>query len=185
MEHVKFTEMKNGDKDDYNLLAKFEDEFVEGTADRIIRVLKGLNSSLGGYKVSRLEHSLQTASRAFREEASDEMVVAALLHDIGDEIAPLNHSELAASVLKPFVSERTRWIVEKHGLFQTYYYNHYYGKNRDLRDEFQGHKFYEDTINFCHNWDQSSFDPNYNTIPLKDFIPMVGRIFSRTPFKDL
>ena len=185
MERVKFTEMKNGDKDDYDLLSKFEDEFVEGTADRIIRVLKGLDSSLGGYKVSRLEHSLQTASRAFREEASDEMVVAALLHDIGDEIAPLNHSELAASVLKPFVSERTRWIVEKHGLFQTYYYNHHYGKDRDLRDEFQGHKFYEDTINFCHNWDQSSFDPNYNTIPLKDFIPVVGRIFSRTPFKDL
>ena len=185
MEHVKFTEMKNGDKDDYDLLSKFEDEFVEGTADRIIRVLKGLDSSLGGYKVSRLEHSLQTASRALREEASDEMVVAALLHDIGDEIEPLNHSELAASVLKPFVSERTRWIVEKHGLFQTYYYNHHYGKDPDLRDEFQGHKFYEDTINFCHNWDQSSFDPNYNTIPLKDFIPMVGRIFSRTPFKDL
>ena len=92
MKHVKFTEMKNGDKDDYDLLSKFEDEFVEGTADRIIRVLKGLNSSLGGYKVSRLEHSLQTASRAFREGASDEMVVAALLHDIGDEIAPLNHS---------------------------------------------------------------------------------------------
>ena len=80
MEHVKFTEMKNGDKDDYDLLSKFEDEFVEGTADRIIRVLKGLDSSLGGYKVSRLEHSLQTASRALREEASDEMVVAALLH---------------------------------------------------------------------------------------------------------
>ena len=177
--------MKDGDKEDYELLIKFEDKFNEGTAERIIRVLKGLESSLGGYKVSRLEHSLQTASRAMRDNASEEMIVAALLHDIGDEIAPLNHSELAASVLKPFVSEKTRWIVEKHGLFQAYYYNHYYNKNRNLRDEYKGHKFYEDTINFCHKWDQASFDPNYNTIPLDDFIPLVGKIFSRTPYKNL
>ena len=176
--------MKDGDKEDYELLIKFEDKFNEGTAERIIRVLKGLESSLGGYKVSRLEHSLQTASRAMRDNASEEMIVAALLHDIGDEIAPLNHSELAASVLKPFVSEKTRWIVEKHGLFQAYYYNHYYNKNRNLRDEYKGHKFYEDTINFCHKWDQASFDPNYKTIPLEDFIPMVGRIFNREPYKN-
>ena len=107
METVKFIEMKDGDKEDYELLAKFENEFIKGTADRLIRVLKGLDSSLGGYKISRFEHSLQTATRAVRDNASEEMIVAALLHDIGDEIAPLNHSELAASVLKPFVSEKT------------------------------------------------------------------------------
>ena len=168
MKTVKFIEMKDGDKEDYELLAKMEDEFVEGTAERIIRVLKSLDSSIGGYKVSRLEHSLQTASRALRDKADEEMIVAALLHDIGDEIAPLNHSELAASVLKPFVSEKTRWVVEKHGLFQTYYYNHHYGEDRNLRKKFQGHEFYEDTINFCHNWDQASFDPNYDTISLEN-----------------
>ena len=91
MKQVKFTQMSEGDKEDYELLANFEDEFIEGTAGRVIRVLKGLDSSLGGYKVSRLEHSLQAASRAMRENAEEEMVVAALLHDIGDEIAPLNH----------------------------------------------------------------------------------------------
>ena len=184
MKTVKFIEMENGDKEDYELLAKLENNFVEGTADRIIKVLKGLNSSLGGYKVSRLEHSLQTASRAMRDNASEEMIVAALLHDIGDEIAPLNHSELAASVLKPFVSEKTRWIVEKHGLFQTYYYNHHYGQDRNLRDKYIGHKFYQDTYNFCHRWDQSSFDPDYETIQLKDFIPIIRRIFNRTPYKN-
>ena len=182
---VKFTEMKNGDKEDYDLLAKFEDKFIEGTSERLIRVLKSLNSSMGGYKVSRLEHSLQTASRCLRDNEGEEMVVAALLHDIGDEIAPLNHSELAASVLKPFVSEKTRWIVEKHGLFQAYYYNHFYDKERNLRDDFKGHEFFEDTIKFCQNWDQCSFDPNYNTIPLDDFIPMVGRIFNRNPYRNL
>ncbi len=148
-DEVKFTEMKFGDKEDYDLLANFEDKYIEGTADRIVRVLQGLDKSMGGYKVSRLEHSLQTASRALREKASEEMVVAALLHDIGDEIAPLNHSELAAAVLKPFVSEKTRWIVEQHGLFQAYYYNHHYGKDRNLRDKFIGHDFFQDTIDFC------------------------------------
>ena len=181
---VKFTEMKNGDKEDYQLLLKFEEKYIEGTTERIIRVLKSLDSSLGGYQVSRLEHSLQTATRAKRDGADEEMIVAALLHDIGDEIAPLNHSELAASVLKPFVSKKTKWIIEKHGLFQTYYYNHHYDKDRNLRDKYIGHKFFEDTVNFCHKWDQASFDPNFDTIPLKDFIPIVGRIFSRTPFKN-
>ena len=185
MDEVKFTQMQHGDKEDYKILEKFEDKYLEGTADRVIRVLKSLDTSLGGYKVSRLEHSLQTASRALRDKASEEMIVAALLHDIGDEIAPLNHSELAAAVLKPFVNEKTRWIIEKHGLFQSYYYNHHYGKNRNLRDKYKGHEHYEDTINFCHKWDQKSFDPNYDTISLKEFVPLVGRIFSRTPYRNL
>ena len=164
--------MEDGDKEDYELLLKFEKIHNKGTPERIIKILKNLENSIGGYQVSRLEHSLQTASRAMRDNANEEMIVAALLHDIGDEIAPLNHSEIAASILKPFVSEKTRWIIEKHGLFQTYYYNHYYGKDNNLRDKYIGHDFFEDTINFCQKWDQASFDPNYNTIPLKDFIPL-------------
>jgi len=183
MKTVKFNEMKDGDQEDYDLLAKFEDKYIEGTADRVIRVLKGLDSSLGGYKISRLEHSLQAASRALRDNADEEMVVAALLHDIGDEIAPLNHSEISAAVLKPFVSEKTHWIVEKHGLFQAYYYNHHYDQDRNLRDKFKGHPFYKDTLDFCSRWDQNSFDPSYDTIQLKEFIPMVYRIFNREPHK--
>ena len=181
MEKVKFIEMKDGDKEDYELLAKFEDKYIEGTADRVIRILKSLESSLGGYKVSRLEHSLQAASRALRDQADEEMIVAALLHDIGDEIAPLNHSEISAAVLRPFVSEKTHWIVQKHGLFQSYYFNHHYGHDRNLRDKYKDHPFFENTLNFCARWDQNSFDPNYDTIDLKEFIPMVYRIFKRDP----
>ena len=183
MEKVKFIEMKDGDKEDYELLAKFEDKYIEGTADRVIRILKGLESSLGGYQVSRLEHSLQAASRALRDKADEEMIVAALLHDIGDEIAPLNHSEISAAVLRPFVSEKTHWIIQKHGLFQSYYYNHHYSLDRNLRDKFRNHPYYEDTVNFCSRWDQNSFNPSYNTVPLAEFIPMVHRIFNRDPHK--
>ena len=185
MKQVKFTQMKDGDKEDYILLKKYEDTFSADTSKRIMTALKNLDKSLGGYQVSRLEHSLQTATRAFKDGASEEMVVASLLHDIGDELAPQNHSEFAASIIRPYVSEKTTWIVEKHGIFQMYYYAHHYDHNKDQRDKYKGHKYFSDCANFCEIWDQASFDPSYNTIPLKDFEPMVHRIFNREPFKFL
>ena len=120
MKKVSFTEMKNGTKEDYLLLEKYEKDFERETADRLLKFLSSLNNTLEGYRVSRLEHSLQTATRAYKNGESEEMVVASLLHDIGDELAPMNHSQYAAAVLRPYVSEKTHWIIEKHGLFQTY-----------------------------------------------------------------
>ena len=182
MSTVNFTEMKNGSKEDYLLLDKHEKEYINGTADRIVKFMSGLNSGLKGYNITRLEHSLQTATRAFNDKASEEMVVAALLHDIGDELAPLNHSEYAATVLKPYVSEKTHWIVEKHGEFQMYYYAHHLGANRNLRDKYKNHKYYNDTLEFCEKWDQTSFDPDFKSLKLKDFEPSVRKIFSRKPY---
>ena len=182
MKTVNFKEMKNGTKDEYLLLDKYEQEYINGTADRILRFMSNLNSTLEGYKITRLEHSLQTATRAFNDNASEEMVVAALLHDIGDELAPVNHSEYAASILRPYVSEKTYWIVKKHGEFQMYYYAHHLGKNQNQRDKYKGHKYYNDALNFCEKWDQASFDPDYKNMTLKDFAPMVKRVFSRKPY---
>ena len=184
MEKVSFKQMKDGTKEDYLLLEKHEKKFIENTGERILKFMNSLNHSLEGYKVSRLEHSLQTATRALNEKAGDEMVVAALLHDIGDELSPLNHSEYAAAVLKPYVSEKTRWIVEKHGIFQLYYYAHHIGGNKNEREKYKGHKYYKDTIDFCENWDQKSFDPNFKSLTLKDFEPYVKKIFSRTPYSN-
>ena len=174
--------MKNGSKEDYLLLDKHEKKYVNGTANRIIKFMSGLNTSLEGYKINRLEHSLQTATRAFNDKASEEMIVAALLHDIGDELAPLNHSEYAATILKPYVSEKTHWIVEKHGEFQMYYYAHHLGENRNLRDKYKNHKYYNNTLEFCEKWDQTSFDPNFKSLKLKDFEPLIRKIFSRKPY---
>ena len=182
MKTVNFKEMKNGTKDEYLLLDKYEQEYINGTAGRILRFMSSLNSTLDGYKITRLEHSLQTATRAFNDNASEEMVVAALLHDIGDELAPVNHSEYAASILRPYVSEKTYWIVKKHGEFQMYYYAHHLGKNQNQRDKYKGHKYYNDALNFCEKWDQASFDPDYKNMTLKDFAPMVKRVFSRKPY---
>ena len=129
--------MKDGTKEEYLLLNKHEKKFVESTAARIIKFMSGLTKTLEGYKINRLEHSLQTATRALNDKAEGEMIVAALLHDIGDELAPLNHSEYAAAVLKPYVSEKTYWIVEKHGEFQMYYYAHHLDGNRNQRDKYK------------------------------------------------
>ena len=182
MSQVKFTEMKNGSKEDYLLLDKHEKKFAENTGERLLKFMSTLDDTLEGYKVTRLEHSLQTATRALNDKADDEMIVAALFHDIGDELAPLNHSEYAATVLKPYVSEKTHWIIEKHGEFQMYYYAHHLGGNRNQRDKYKGHKYFLDTINFCEKWDQSSFDPNFKSLNIENFRPYVQKIFSRKPY---
>ena len=182
MKKVSFTEMKKGTKDDYQLLEKLESQYERKTADRVLKYLASQTSTLEGYQVTRLEHALQAATRAYKNGESEEMVVAALLHDIGDELAPMNHSEYAASILKPYVSEKTHWIIEKHGEFQMYYYAHHLGGNRNKRDKYKDHKYYEDTINFCEKYDQNSFDPNYKSKPLEFFKPMVKKVFSRKPY---
>ena len=182
MKKVSFTEMKKGTKEDYLLLDKNEKDFAKKTADRILKFLSSLTETLEGYQVSRLEHSLQSATRALHAGESEEMIVAALLHDIGDELAPMNHSEYAASILKPYVSEKTHWIVEKHGEFQAYYYAHHLGGNRNKRDKYKGHKYFDACVNFCEKYDQCSFDPNYESYPIEKFEPMVRKIFARKPY---
>jgi len=182
MEKVSFTEMKNGTKEDYLFLEKYEKEYVAKTADRILKFMSELTETLKGYQISRLEHSLQSATRALRNNEIEEMVVATLLHDVGDELAPMNHSEYAAAILKPYVSEKTHWIIEKHGEFQAYYYVHHLGGNRNMREKYKDHKYYQATIDFCEKYDQISFDPNYKSLPLEHFEPMVRKIFSRKPY---
>ena len=183
MNKVSFKEMKKGTKEDYLLLDSHEKEFIQNTPDRIMNFLSTMKETLEGYQISRLEHSLQTATRALNDGASDEMIVAALLHDIGDDLAPLNHAEYAAAVLKPYVSEKTHWIIEKHGIFQMYYYAHHLGENKNARDKYKGHKYFQATVDFCEKWDQKSFDPNFKSLKLEDFEPYVRKVFSRTSYK--
>ena len=181
MSKVQFTEMKHGSKEDYELLSKFEKEYAEKLPDRILEALLNLGDSMDGYQVSRLEHSLQSATRAERDGADEEMVVATLLHDIGDSLAPFNHSQLVASVLRPYVSEKVYWIMLHHGLFQEYYYAHHIGRDRNARDQFKDHQYYQEAVDFCERWDQKSFDPEYESFPLEHFEPMVRNVFSKEP----
>jgi predicted HD phosphohydrolase len=179
MSIVGFTQMKDGTREDYELLETYEREYLRELPERILAALGGLKTGLGGYPVSRLEHSLQTATRAQRDGADDELVVAALVHDIGDDLAPNNHAELAAGILRPYVRPEVTWIVEQHGLFQSYYYAHHLGGNRDGRERLRDHPWYQACLEFCANWDQSSFDPHYPWEPLEAFAPLVRRVFTR------
>ena len=139
------------------------------------------NAPVEGGAVDRLTHSLQSATRAHRDGKDDEYVVCALIHDIGDTLASVNHSELAATILEPFVSEKNHWIVKHHGVFQGYYYFHHYGQDRDARERYRGHEYYAACVEFCARWDQVSFDPDYETLPLEHFEPLVRAVFAREP----
>jgi predicted HD phosphohydrolase len=178
---VSFRRMQYGTREDYELLDKSEREYARQLPDHILASLLKLDHSLLGYPISRLGHSLQTATRALRDGADDELLVAALIHDIGDELAPYNHTEIAAGILRPYVRPEVTWIVEQHGLFQNYYYVHHHGGDRNARDKYIDHPWYQACKDFCANWDQCSFDPDYPSEPLSTFEPVVRRIFSRPP----
>jgi predicted HD phosphohydrolase len=182
MDQVKFTQMKDGDVEDYTFLTNHEIDYTKGTADRLLKALVELDEGLSGYKITRLGHSLQSATRAFNDGADKDWIVATLLHDIGDIFAPYNHDEYAASIIRPFVREQCTWVVEKHGDFQMLYYGHLVGGNQNKRDAFKDHIYFEDCANFCERWDQSSFDPSYETKSIDFFRGMVREVFSREAY---
>ena len=175
---VGFTAMADGSAEDYALLHRHEQEYIRDLPARLVAALERLDASFGGYQVSRLAHSLQSATRAEAAGESEEMVVAALLHDVGDGLAPLSHSEMAAAILRPYVSARTHWIVKHHGLFQMYYYAHHLGGDRNAREKYRQHKWYQACVDFCENYDQNCFDPEYESRPLSYFVPLLERVFA-------
>ena len=182
MDKVRFTQMKDGTKAEYDFLTKHEVEHTKGTADRLLKALVELDEGLSGYQITRLGHSLQSATRAWRDGADEDWVVSALLHDIGDIYAPYNHDEYAATILRPFVREQCSWCVQTHGDFQMLYYGHHVGGNQHKRDQFRDSPYFDDCAAFCERWDQSSFDPDYDTLDLAFFKPMVQAVFARTPY---
>jgi len=183
MDRVAFTQMKDGTKEEYEFLTAHEIEYTKGTADRLLTALVELDESLSGYKVTRLGHSVQSATRAWRDGADTDWVVSALLHDIGDIYAPYNHDEYAATILKPFVREQCTWVVQTHGDFQMIYYGqHLEGFDQNKRDRHQGHPYFDDNVVFCERWDQASFDPDYDDLPLEFFAPMVREVFARPAY---
>lgn len=180
---VSFTQMKDGTKEDYELLDQLEKPFIAGTADRLIKELAAqAEETLAGYKISRLEHGLQAGTRARRDGADVDWVVAALLHDIGDRLAPQNHDKMAAEIMRPYMREEVTWVVEHHGIFQMAYYAHHYGWDRELRQQYAGSPYYQSCVAFCERWDQASFDPDFPMDPLESFEADVHEVFARKAY---
>jgi predicted HD phosphohydrolase len=177
-ESAKFHAMTEGTAEDWKIIGKSMEPFARELPNRVLAHLKMLDGDCGGFAVDRLQHSLQTATRAFRDGRDEEYVVCALLHDMGDILGPRNHADIAAAILKPFVSEQNHWMVEQHGIFQGYYFFQHIGLDREAREQHRGHPAFEHTAQFCHLYDQAAFDPAYESMPLSAFEPMVQRVFS-------
>lgn len=178
-ERAKFTAMTEGTAEDWAIIGSQYRTFAKGLADRVLDHLKLLKGDFGGFPVCRLEHSLQTATRAHRDGRDERYIVMALLHDIGDTLGTYNHPDVAAAIIKPFVPEEYHWICEKHGAFQGYYYFHYVGMDRDIREQYRGHPHFEACAHFCEKYDQAAFDPGYDSAPLSFFEPMLRRVMEK------
>lgn len=182
MKQATFKSMIEGRKEDFEAIHQWETEYGKKVIiESIIAELKKLDVE-SPYPITRYQHSLQSATRAYRDDADEELIVAALLHDVGDTLAMKNHTEMAASILRPYVSDKTAWIVEHHGIFQGYYFWHHIGKDRNARDKYKDHPWYDDCVYFCEHYDQAAFDQEYDTLELDFFMPMVERILSREPY---
>ncbi|MDZ4362801.1 HD domain-containing protein [Brevundimonas sp.] len=173
-----FHAMTESTAEDWARIAVASVEYGRELPDRILTHLNLLKGDCGGFVVDRLEHSLQTATRAFRDGRDEEYVVCALLHDIGDVLCPRNHPDIGAAMVFPYVSEANHWMVQQHGIFQGYYFFHHLGLDRDMREQFRGHPHFEYTAQFCHQYDQNAFDPNYESMPLEAFTPMLQRVMA-------
>lgn len=176
---AQFTHMEDGSADDWAIIAQHAVQYAAQLPDRILAHLRLLDGDFGGFPVDRLTHSLQTATLAHRDGRDEEYVVCALLHDIGDTLGAYNHADIAAAILKPFVSPENLWMIEKHAIFQGYYFFHHLGLDRHLREQFKDHPEYARTIEFCARYDAAAFDPDAETLPLEFFEPMLRRVFAR------
>ncbi len=173
-----FHAMTEGTKEDWQIIAGGSIELAVGLPDRVLAHLGQLGGDFGGFAIDRLQHSLQTATRAYRADRDDEYVFCALLHDIGDLLGSFNHAAIGAAIVQPFVSEQNHWMVDKHAIFQGYYFFHHLGLDRDLREQYRGHEWFDHTAEFCHDFDQPAFDPAYDTLPLEHFEPLVRQVMA-------
>jgi len=178
-ERAQFKSMAESTKDDWMKIAAASAPFNRELPNRVLAHLQLLKGDCGGFAVDRFEHSLQSATLAHRDGMEEEYVVCALMHDIGDILASASHADLGATVMRPYVSDENYWMMAHHGIFQGYYFFHYLGLDRNMRDQFRGHPSFERTAMFCARHDQNAFDPNYDTMPLEAFVPMVQRVMAR------
>lgn len=181
---AQFKSMTEAEASDWGIIADHMKGFMAELPERIVTHMELLRGDYGGYPVDRLEHCLQTATRALRDGRDEEYVVCALLHDIGDTLGPSNHADVAAVILEPYISEENHWIIKHHGIFQGYYFFHYVGLDRNGRDAFKDHPYYQACADFCELYDQNSFDKDYDSEPMSTFVPMIERVLSR-PRKSL
>ena len=174
-----FTRMDEGSDADYEVLKRVHEANMAALPDLLLGMLTDLDGD-ANYPIDRLQHSLQTATRALRDGADEEMIVCALLHDVGESLGPMNHGEVIAAILRPFISDANYWMLFHHPLFQTYFYARHLGLDPNAREQFRDNPHYQLTVDFTTNWDEVSFDPDYENEPIETFVPMVHRVLNKS-----
>ena len=174
-----FVRMEDSTPEDWQTITPKYLQFANGLPERVARHLQLLQGDYGGYPIDRYTHSLQAATLALRDGRDDEYVVCTLLHDIGDTLGTFNHSDIAAAILRPFVSEQNHWMVQNHGIFHGHYFFHHLGLDRNLRENFRNHPNFERTVEFCERYDNPAFDPDGETLPVSEFMPMLRRVMAQ------
>lgn len=181
---MSFTRMDQGKIEDWMAIGQAVGARQANMPSIIKAMLMRLEEQVDGFAVNQLHHALQTATRAARDGAAEEMIVAALCHDIGKVISVENHPAIAAEIMKPYVSSETYQIIRTHQDFQGRHYYALIGRDPDARRQYAGEPWYQTACVFTDEWDQTSFDPEYDTLPLSYFEPMIERVFA-SPIRGL
>ena len=177
-EKMHFRRMDEGTDEDFQILKRVHERSLQELPDRLFVLLDDLGKDTA-YNITRRDHCLQTATRALRDGKDEEYVVVALLHDICESLGPFNHGEVIGAILRPFISRDNCFLLEHHGLFQTYFFASHLGLDPNARDRFKGDPAYDRTVEFCAKYDEVSFDPAYRNEPLSTFEPMVRRLLAK------
>ena len=179
-QHTHFSNMADSTVEDWAIISAETRPFSQKLADRVLEHLRLLDGDCGGFPIDRLTHCLQTATLAHRDGRDEEYVVCALLHDIGDTLGSYNHPDIAAAILKPFVSAENLWMVQHHGIFQGYYFFDKIGLDPNMREQFRDQpELFARTAEFCEKYDGPAFAQGGDTLPLSFFEPMVRRVFAK------
>ena len=176
--NMSFTRMDQGKIEDWMVIGHAVTTRQAAFPQIIKSMLLQLEQQVDGFAVNQLHHALQTATRAARDGASQEMIVAALCHDIGKVISVENHPAIAAEILRPYVSRETYEVIRTHQDFQGRHYYALMGKDPDARRQYASEPWYEAACVFTDGWDQASFDSAFDTLPLSHFEPMIDRVFA-------
>jgi predicted HD phosphohydrolase len=177
--HAGFSDIAQSTAEDWAIILQQQTPFAASGGMRVLDHLRLLEGDYGGFPVDRLTHCLQTATRAYRDGRAVDYVVMALLHDIGDTLGAYNHPDIAAAIIKPFVSDELHWIVQHHGIFQGKNFFQHIGLDPDMREQFRGHEYFAATEEFIKKYDCPAFDPEYDTLPIEFFEPMVTALFAQ------
>jgi predicted HD phosphohydrolase len=176
-----FTRMDESTRDQWQVIGEATIAHQPNVAHRIISMLRSFDGVHLGFGVDQLHHMLQTATMAKRANAADEIVLCALLHDVGKYISVANHGQIAAEMLKPYVSPAAYQIVRTHQDFQGKHYYEHFGMQSNLRERYQQEPWFALACEFTDEWDQAGFDPKYPVLPLSEFEPLVHQFFARFP----